>query len=204
MPATIAERGRMPLLCPKCRKTLYSIARLRPEPRMDLTGGVLVLAGAIIGVVILLGSAIVLRQIFSTETPLARTNFVIIHYPPTLLVTLPVLPFAIIPGVLLGRIAMRRPKYRTLRCHSCGWSQKYPAEALWETEAAMPAARPTAAAAPVEFQIVADDVNPWKEAVAWAWAEVRQRRTPEDVERDLVAQGWSHEDAERIVNQSRG
>jgi hypothetical protein len=51
--------------------------------------------------------------------------------------------------------------------------------------------------------VIVDDVDPWKECTAWAYAEIRQGRLPEDVEADLVAQGWPQDDVAGMVERCR-
>jgi hypothetical protein len=180
MTTPITERARMPASCPACRKVLYATPSLRPEPRMGRTAIAILILGGVVSAGIYLVLVIILREYFATRTPVPGTQLEIIHYPRIRVIAFPTLPVALVPGLILGWIAYRRPKSRRLRCRNCGWSQDYPVEAVWEAATAQPVvvARPDA-----QFPIVEEESDPWKECVTWAWGEIRQGRTPEETKR---------------------
>lgn len=197
----------MPLDCPTCQRPLYPTARLRPQPRTGTAGRVLYVAGGLVAAAVTLSLAAYLRERWSHRMPIAGTEFDLIIYPPAKAVVLPSLPIGLLPGVLLGYLAHRLPRFRRLRCRGCGWRKDYPVDALWEAaEGTAKAANPqylTDLVKPAMPAIADDPPDAWKEACAWAWAELRGGRTPEEAEAELVAQGWPRDEVEVMVERTR-
>jgi len=198
MPTSSDSPIRMPYRCPACDKTLYSSAASRPGPSSTLRARLLYLTAGIVVAAIYLTLLIVLREKFSWTTPLGN-GWVLVQYPPVKLLSLVALPVALVPGVAIGWIASRIPRVRVVRCWSCRWSQRFPLNAVWASAPSEPAAHRGSTG----IQPIVDDSDPWEECKAWAYAEVRQGRLPEDVSEELIGQGWPRDDVEIMVEQCR-
>ena len=192
---------RMPYGCPACRKTLYSTSSSRPAAGATRRAKFLYVAAGTVTSLTYLVILVVLRELLKRPIgPVLGTDEVILyHVPPTWLLSVVALPVALIPGFAIGWVAARLSHVRQLRCWNCGWSAAFPAGAAW----ADPPPERTPASRPAGFEVVADDANPWKECTAWAYAEIRQGRLPEDVEADLIAQGWPPDDVAGMIEQCR-
>lgn len=188
----------MPYRCPACDRTLYSSAHSRPQPRSTIRARLLVAAAGMVVAVIYSVLFLVLREKLATRTPLGE-HAELVHYPPTIFVSLITLPVALVPGLVIGWVAARIPRIRVIRCWNCGWSWTYPLTAIWTT----PPSGITAGGTTAEQQPIVEDSDPWKECRAWAYAEIRTGRSPEEVTEDLVAQGWTRDDVEVMVEQCR-
>ena len=53
------------------------------------------------------------------------------------------------------------------------------------------------------FENIVDDTEAREQSAEWAYGEIAGGRSPEDVAADLVANGWSQDDAEGIAEQAR-
>lgn len=188
----------MPYRCPACERTLYASAHSRPGPSSTLPARLLFVAAGVVVAVIYSVLFFMLREKLATRTPLGEDSE-LVHYPPTIFVSLITLPVALVPGLAIGWAAARIPRVRVIRCWNCGWSWTYPVTAIWAT----PPSGISAGTSTAEEQPIVDDSDPWKDCRAWAYAEIRQGRTPEAVTGELVAQGWPRDDVEIMVEQCR-
>jgi hypothetical protein len=192
----------MPLACPSCNQALYAVVRLRPQPRAGRAARALYVAGGIAAAGITFVLAVLLRELWSTRTPIPGTGLDLVRYPRTITVVMPSLPVGLLPGILLGCLASRFKRFRRLRCGACGWSKDYPVDALWEADGS--SAVPAKPANLAEPAVIADDApDAWQEACAWAWAELRAGRTPEEAEAELVSRGWPRDEVESMVERTR-
>ena len=53
------------------------------------------------------------------------------------------------------------------------------------------------------FENIVDDSDAREQSAEWAYGELASGRSPEEVAADLVANGWSQDDAEGIAEQAR-
>lgn len=106
---------------------------------MSLGGGLLLVLAGIVAAATYLTSTYILRERFATHSPIGN-DLEIVHYPPTVMLSIFTLPVALLPGLILGWLANRLPRVRRVRCWNCGWKQKFPGTAKFES-------RPDAAAA---------------------------------------------------------
>lgn len=188
----------MPYRCPACDRALYSSTFSRPGPSSTLPARLLFLAAGLTVATIYAVLFFMLREKLAMRTPLSNDSE-LVHYPPTIFVSLIALPVALVPGLAIGWIAARIPRIRVIRCWNCGWSATYPVTAIWETVSSAPNAKDSS----TPQQPLIDDTDPWKDCRAWAYAEIRQGRLPEDVTEELVGQGWPRDDVETVVEQCR-
>lgn len=56
---------------------------------------------------------------------------------------------------------------------------------------------------PSPFEIIVDDTDAREQSAEWAYSEIAGGRSPEEVAADLVANGWSQDDADSIAEQAR-
>lgn len=189
---------RMPYRCPACDRALYSSTFSRPGPISTLPARLLFLAGGLTVATIYAVLFFMLREKLAMRTPLGDDSE-LVHYPPTIFVSLITLPVALVPGLAIGWIAARIPRIRVIRCWNCHWSATYPLTAIWETASSVPHANDSSTLQ----QPLVDDTDPWKDCRAWAYAEIRQGRLPKDVTDELVRQGWPRDDVETVVEQCR-
>ena len=68
---------------------------------------------------------------------------------------------------------------------------------------APPPSGPAAPAGPAALEHVVDDLAPRTESAAWAYEQITQGRSPEDVTGDLLANGWGEDDAAEMVEDAR-
>lgn len=188
----------IPYRCPACDRTLYSSAFSRPGPSSRLPARLLFVVAGLIAATTYLALTVVLREKLAWRTPL-NDEVELVHYPPTIGLSLITLPVALVPGLAIGWIATRFRKVRLVRCWNCGWRQKYPLSAVWAPEPAASGANVSRTGQPS----IVDDSDPWTECRAWAYAEIRTGRLPEDVTEELIAQGWPRDDVEIMVEKCR-
>lgn len=189
---------RMPNCCPACNRTLYSSSHSRPGPSSTVPARLLFVVAGVVVAVIYCVLFFILREKLATRSPLSEDSE-LVQYPPTIFVSLISLPVALIPGLAIGWAAARIPRVRLIRCWNCGWSWSYPVTAIWASD---PVGVVPTTITPQQQPIV-DDSDPWKECRAWAYAEIRTGRSPEDVTEELVAQGWARDEVEGMVEQCR-
>jgi hypothetical protein len=125
--------ARMPFLCPACQRTLYSTSASRPQPATTLLAIGLFAAGGAVASFVYLIVMLFLRDKFSMRiADIPNSNLTLYRTPPTALLSVVALPIALVPGFAIGWLANRLPKVRRLRCWSCRWSARYPANSIWE------------------------------------------------------------------------
>jgi hypothetical protein len=56
---------------------------------------------------------------------------------------------------------------------------------------------------PSPFENIIDDSDAREQSAEWAYGEIAGGRTVEEVAADLIANGWSHDDAGAIAEQAR-
>jgi hypothetical protein len=198
--AGVAETTiRMPYRCPACDRTLYSTSASRPGVSSTLTARLLFLAAGLVTAAIYFVLLIVLRETLATRTRLDN-DLVLVHYPPTMLLTAITLPVALIPGLAIGWVAGRMPRVRVVRCWNCHWCQAFAPNAVWASEPAPPGglihSTDTGPA-------IVDDTDSWRECTAWAYGQIRSGRLPEEVTEELIAQGWPRDDVESMAERCR-
>jgi hypothetical protein len=192
---------RMPFACPDCQKSLYSVMSLRPPLRAPRRAIALYIVAGTVTSLTYLVLLLVLREWLKEPIGpvFGNKDIVLYHVPPTRLLSIVALPVALVPGLGIGWVASRLPNVRRLRCRTCGWSATFPAAAIW-TDPPSERSRATLSQA---FDVIVNDTNPWEECAVWALAEIREGRLPEDVEADLVAQGWPPDDVAGMVERCR-
>lgn len=192
---------RMPLECPGCQTTLYPTIGSRPKPSAARPATFLyIIAGTIAAATYYVGLVLLRDWLKRPIGPVfGDENMVLYYVPPTWLLSLVALPVGLVPGLAIGWVAARLPEVRRLQCWNCGWSATFPARALW----AEPSPQRSATAPSNAFDVIVDDTDPWTACTAWAYGEIREGRLPEDVEADLVAQGWPPDDVAGMVERCR-
>lgn len=191
----------IPNRCPACDKVMYASVRLRPAPAMS---GVARLALGLAGIVTAATFwAVVagLREHLAVRTPL-NSNFEMVHYPPTVFVSLISLPVALVPGVALGWFANRLPKVRRIRCRKCGWKENYPGNAKFQN-VPDPAAGSRSSAWAGAWPKVVDDNQLMTQCWQWTYDEIRGGRSADEVARELFEQGWPAEEVDWMVDKCR-
>jgi hypothetical protein len=195
------EDIRMPCVCPACQKTLYSTAASRPQPSITRLAVLLFVSAGVLSAVVYFISMFVLRETITiSETPI-RDGWVMRTHLPTSLLALISAPIALVPGLLIGWFAGRMPKLRRLRCWNCGWTERYPTSAVWSTTTSSSPSSNESCATP--FDSIVDEGDPWKDCAAWAYAEIRRGRLAEEVEQELIAEGWPRDEVETMVEKCR-
>lgn len=192
---------RMPIACPDCHKAIYTTSGSRPAPTAPRRATLLyIVAGTVTALTYLVGLVVLREWLKEPVGPVLGDDDVVLYrVPSTWFLSVIALPVALVPGFFVGWVAARLPNVRRLRCWNCGWSATFPATAVW----AEPAPQRSRAVSRETFVVVADDADPWKECSAWAYAEIRQGRLPEDVEAELVAQGWPPDEVAVMVERCR-
>jgi hypothetical protein len=193
----------MPTACPGCQKTLYSTSASRPAPTTARMAKLLyLLAGTLTALIYLLGLGLLREWLKEPIGPaLGNPDYIAYRVPPTLLLSAIALPVALVPGLAVGWLASRIPEVRRLRCWNCGWRQTFPVTATWGKPP--PTRYPVRTPPPADLYIEADDEDAWKECTAWTWAALRTGRAPEDIEAELIAQGWPADDVAGMVERCR-
>ena len=196
------DDGTPPICCPRCRKTLYPIALLRPQASLCVA------ARIILSTAVLLATSVFWLVVFWVWH-----SFGLKGTTAELAAILSAL--ALPPGLGIGWLAYRLPRVLRLRCSSCGWYETYRLARLPRSGGTVKAARPAPASVPAPtqnpggiggespFDWIVDDGRPRDEAAAWAYAEVAAGRVVEDVAADLIASGWSREFAEILAEEGR-
>jgi hypothetical protein len=196
-----SSSGRIPHACPACHKTLFAAAASRPEPTNKPAAKGLYVAAATATVAIYAVVIMTLRELLKVPIgEIGDSGVVLYRMPPTWIIGLIALPIALVPGFAIGWMAARVRQELRVRCWNCGWAERFPVGMEWEQPRETKVSASSDAQA---FEVIADDVDPWKECTAWAYAEIRGGRLPEDVEADLVAQGWPRDDVEGMVERCR-
>jgi hypothetical protein len=101
-----------PKACPACGTELYPVARLRPQARPSRAANLLMVIGVLASAAIFIGGAFWFRFIGG-----GRRGGGILG----MLTLLP----ALVPGLVMGRIASLLPKSLTLKCPRCTWRGRY-------------------------------------------------------------------------------
>jgi hypothetical protein len=184
---------------------LYSTTVSRPHPTTTTPARFLFAVAGCVTAVVYFSVILYLRSAWSWRIgDIGDTGMVLVGHPPVLVLALIALPAALVPGLGFAWLARRFGKVRRLRCWNCKWSQSFPVNAVWSSEAAQPAqAQFTPAQSDSPFDQIVNDADPWKECTDWAYAEIRRGRVPEDVEKELISQGWPKDDVEIMVEKCR-
>jgi hypothetical protein len=193
--------SRIPNHCPACNKTMYSSDRSRPNRAMSLGGGLLLGLAGIVAATTYLTITYSLRERFATHTPIGN-DLEIVHYPPTVMLSIFTLPVALVPGLVLGWLANRLPRVRRVRCWNCGWKRKFPGTAKFESTPA-PATVHDAAASSSSWPEIVDGRDPWTKCREWTYAEILGGRSADDVAQELTQQGWPPADVFWMVDKCR-
>jgi ribosomal protein L44E len=109
-------------VCPACGKELFSDKFPRPNPKWQFQGKILVLLGGIIsGCLVVLAFFLVALLVaeLAERLGLKRTELGLLVFVGWALAGL----VALIPALVLGRIAFGLPRALKLTCRRCGWTQ---------------------------------------------------------------------------------
>jgi hypothetical protein len=196
------DDGVPPILCPRCRKTLYPIAHLRPQASLCVSARIMLLVAGFSAAAIFWTVGLWVWHRYGIEGTVGEVAAIL---------SAVALPPALVPGICIAWLAYRLPRVLRLRCSSCGWAEAYHLARSTRSGVTLKAARPALAppqstprpAGGAPFDQIVDDGMPRDEAAAWAYAELAAGRAVEDVAADLMASGWSQEEAEAMAEDAR-
>lgn len=95
--------------CPECGRTLYPVARLRPQPQLAPRARLLFAVGLVFSAAIYWAALVGIRSVLPI---------------PMWLLSLVSFPIALLPALWFGARAWDLPRVTRLKCRGCGWQAR--------------------------------------------------------------------------------